>query len=128
MKKICTTTKVRQGNDGQMYYVSREILKFNQTHNGFVAIYKEELFDIVDSKIVVKEEYPQVDSEFTNERVASLFSLINQPILTSENFVDKFNALQVQAMLFDTINQTELGRYGTKEWIVYNEDQLLATT
>jgi len=128
MKKIHTQQKVRQGKDGNMYYVSREIVKFNQTTSGFVAIYKEQLFDIIDNEIKIIEEYPQVSSEFNPNQVSGLFTMLNEPILATDNFVDKFNELQVKAMLIDTKNQTALGRYGTKDWIIYDEAQLLATT
>lgn len=128
MKKIHTEQKIRQGKDGNMYYLSREIVKFNQTQTGFVAIYQEHLFDVVDNKIMIVETYPQVASTFTELQVSQLFTMLNQPILANQNFVEKFNDLQVKAMLIDTKNQTELGRYGTKDWIIYNESELLTTT
>ena len=133
MKKIKSIKKIRQSKDGQLYYVSREIVKFNQTNAGFVAIYQEELFDIVEDSennksIVIIETYEQVPSPFSFTQVASLFAMINEPILSTDNFVEKFDKLQIQAMLIDTINQTELGRYGTKEWEIYDETQLFTTT
>lgn len=133
MKKIKSIKKIRQSKDGQLYYVSREIVKFNQTNAGFVAIYQEELFDIVEDSennksIVIIETYEQVSSPFSFTQVTSLFAMINEPILSTDNFVEKFDKLQIQAMLIDTINQTELGRYGTKEWEIYDETQLFTTT
>ena len=95
-------------------------MKFNQTKKGFVAIYQEQLFDVVEDagvnkSIVIIESYEQVASSFSFGQVAQLFTMINQPILVTDNFVNKFNQLQLQVMLIDTINQTALGRYGTKE-------------
>lgn len=132
MKKINSTNKIRQSKDGQLYYVLREIIKFNQNTTGFVAIYQEQLFDIIETEtgekyLKIIETYPQVSAEFSATQVSKLFTMVNQPILTTDDFVNKFNELQLQAMLFDTINQEELGRYGTKEWQIYDEAKLLTT-
>lgn len=124
MKKIKSVNKIKQGLDGNLYFVSREIIKFNQTPTGYVAIYAEMLFDIVkdennnDVEQII-EEYPQVPSSFSFAQVNGLFSMINKSILPSEEFTNKFDELQVEAMIYDTINQTPLGRYGTKEWEKY---------
>lgn len=131
MKKIKSVNKIKQGLDGKLYYVSREIIKFNQTKIGFIAIYQEQLFDVVteengDKSIKIVETYEQVASVFSFVQVSQLFNMINQPISATDNFVDKFNEIQIQAMLIDTVNQTTLGRYGTKEWEIYDEAQLLA--
>ncbi|MCT4698094.1 hypothetical protein [Tenacibaculum haliotis] len=124
MKKIKTINKVRQGKDGNMYYVSREIVKFNQCSTCFTAIYQEKLFDIVkdennnDVENLI-ETYPQVAANFSFAQVNGLFTALGKDILTSENFATKFDELQLDALLYDTLNQEMLGRYGTKEWEKY---------
>lgn len=124
MKRIKTKNKIKQHIDGNLYFVSREIIKFIDKGYNYVAIYQEQLFDIKkDSEgndiTTIIETYPQVSSEFSKEQIRTLFKTIKKDIVSTDNFDEKFNELQIDAMLIDTINQEENGRYGTKEWIKY---------
>ncbi len=130
MKKINSVNKVRQWNDGNMYYVSREILQFNNKSDSFIAVYKETIFDIVDDNgnkyiKIIDNKLPQMSAEFSFEQVDALFKLIGKPINLVDNFVECFEELQTQAMLIDTKTQRVNGRYGTTEWVKYDEAELL---
>lgn len=130
MRKIKTLKKVKQLDEtGLMYYQSRRIVKFTAEDNGYVAIIEEQTFDIVTEKNEegkdirvekVLKTYVQEAKHFTFEQVQGLFKLINTPILSTEDFNNKFYALQTEALLKDTIMQNEgKGRLGTVEWIKY---------
>lgn len=130
MKKIKTTTKVKQHSDGLFYFVARQILRFTQNDkkNNFSVVYQEYIFDLVDfndkdidgNDIVTKQEvliakYPEYSQVFSKEEINFFFGQSENGI----NNVEEFNDLQVKAMIYDTINQGENGRYNTKEWIKY---------
>lgn len=127
MKKIRTIKKVKQHTDGLLYYVARQILKFTQNdkQDNFSVVYQEYIFDIDEindenSDIITSLEniitkYPEFSETLSTEKVNAFFSLSKKGVFN----VSDFNRVQVEAMLYDTINQEKNGRYNTKEWIKY---------
>jgi hypothetical protein len=120
MAKIRTLTEVYQSRNGELCFISREMIHFNQdkVKKGFVSIVKEQAF-IVNQVELLDDETGEPNGTFeavakvieelgtrahkiTFEQVDGLFAAIGSDILSTEVYTDRLDQLQETALLIDT--------------------------
>ncbi len=130
-KIIHSVDKVRQHTDNKYYFVQREIKEFIDIGDNFKIIYAESIFDKFqnsEGKVCQEtiREFSEKSIELNPIHLNYFFKKLQTPIQPSDNFTEKFNILQTQALLVDTISQNNgKGRYGTIKWIIPTESDII---
>jgi hypothetical protein len=137
MAKIRTLTEVYQSRNGELCFISREMIDFNQdkAKKGFVSIVKEQAFIVNQVEILddetgeptgtfkavaqVIEELGTRAHKITFEQVDGLFAAIGNDILSTEVYTDRLDQLQETALLMDTQPYSLYGSQAT-DWQSYN--------
>lgn len=129
-KSIISTNKVGQAKDGELCFVKREIVRFNQSNaQKLTAIVNEKFYikeAVLDSlgvdtgveQLVLKEDKGRTSTDFPNEVVDNLFFTLSTDIKYTDSFIDSFNSLQQKALLLYTM---QINRYGTTQWEILTE-------
>jgi hypothetical protein len=120
MAKIRTVKPVYQSRNGELCFISREIINFNQdkAKKVFVSIVREQAFvedeverldpetdeptNVFDTVIRVVQDLGSKAHLVTYAQVDELFIFIGENMLSTESFTEKFDELQSTALLLDT--------------------------